>query len=257
MKSNLPLILMYHGITIENGTVSKLRDTGADIYDVSIENFRNQISWLKSRNYSMTTITDRDENDEAQVILTFDDGELSNYEQALSILKEFNARAYFFIIVNRVGKEGYMSWDQIRKLHEAGMIIGSHGLSHEILTNLLDTQIEQELAASKRTIEKNLDILVEDISIPRGFCNNKIIQMAREVGYNNVFISNKPSRVTESCLTRVAVKRTWTMKRFEQAILLEVPKREWLVNVLKQIVQRIIGESGYNWLRSGLVKIFK
>jgi len=33
------------------------------------------------------------------------------------------------------------------------MVIGSHGFSHEVLTSLLDTQIEEELRASKKYLE--------------------------------------------------------------------------------------------------------
>ena len=66
-------------------------------------------------------------------------------------------------IVKRIGKPGYMTWEQIKTLHEAGHIIGSHGLSHEILTNLNDIQIEEELAASKKTLERNLEIEVNTL----------------------------------------------------------------------------------------------
>ena len=104
-----------------------------------------------------------------------------------------------------------MGWDELRELHDSGMVIGSHGFSHEILTNLLDTQIEEELKASKRYLEYNLKIPVDTLSIPRGFCNEKIIQMAYNVGYKVVFISGKPKVLKTLCFSRVGVKATWSL----------------------------------------------
>ena len=76
---------------------------------------------------------------------------MNNCTVALPLLKEFGFTGHFFLIAKRIGKDGYMGWEQIRRLNAEGMIIGSHGFSHEILTNLLDTQIQEELSASKNT----------------------------------------------------------------------------------------------------------
>lgn len=177
-----------------------------------------------------------------QVIITFDDGEMNNYEQALPVLRKCGFPAYFFIIAKRIGEAGYMGWDELRALHQAGMIIGSHGFSHEILTNLLDTQIDEELRASKRYLERNLQIAVDAFSMPRGFCNNKVIRMAYAAGYKYVFISDRPRALELECLSRVAVKANWPIKRFEQAITGETPVHERMVGKGKSADGRDSGQ---------------
>jgi peptidoglycan/xylan/chitin deacetylase (PgdA/CDA1 family) len=235
---------MYHGITSKGLAGSPPdRETGAELYDVRIENFQAQINWLKSA--------------QSSVALTFDDGEMNNYELAFPILKEAGFNAYFFIIVKRIGNEGYMGWKELKALTDAGMTIGSHGLTHEILTNLKDTQVIEELRASKNCLEKNLGITIDTFSVPRGFCNDKIIQMAYEAGYKHIFISEKPECLKSVCTTRVAVKADWSLKRFQQALNNHVPAGEIIGDAFKNTAKLILRERGYNFLRRILIYLIK
>jgi peptidoglycan/xylan/chitin deacetylase (PgdA/CDA1 family) len=245
-------VLMYHGIVSEWTALPKEREAGADLYDVPTVNFQEQMEWLEAGQYKVDIL-----NEEApvprQIILTFDDGEMNNYDQALPVLKKCGFPAYFFIIAKRIGEHGYMGWDELRAMHEAGMVIGSHGFSHEILTNLLDSQVEEELRASKRYLERNLNITVDSFSMPRGFCNNKVIRMAYNCGYKYVFISDRPRALKLECLSRVAIKASWPIKRFEQAVTGNTPAHERLVGKTKSAVKRVFGEGVYDWVRRTLL----
>ena len=238
------ITLMYHSITSQKASpVPPNREAGAEIYDVNADNFKAHLECIKSTNLN--------------TVITFDDGEMNNYDAAFPLLKQFNFKAHFFVIVNRVGQKGYMGWTEIEELLKAGMKIGSHGLTHEILTNLLDSQMEEELRASKRTLEANLGITIEDLSIPRGFCNDKIIQMAYALGYKNIFISEKSYHIKEKCIPRVAVKGNWSLKRLQQALAGKTPLKEHITNFFKKLAKTILRESGYNALRKFLVYLLK
>ncbi len=249
-------VLMYHGIVSEWTALPKGRETGADLYDVNVATFREQMEWLKTNQYNVGLLKgDPNDPDNQQVVLTFDDGEMNNYEKALPVLKKYGFPAYFFIIAKRIGEKGYMGWDELRATHEAGMVIGSHGFSHEILTNLLDSQIEEELCASKRYLENNLNIKIDSFSVPRGFCDNKIVRMAYEAGYKYVFISDRPKALKMDCLDRMAVKANWPLERFEQAVQGYMPPKEKALKNCKNVIKRIFGERGYDWIRKTLLKI--
>lgn len=248
------LILMYHSIIETPADIPPNREEGAELYDVNVNTFRQQIQWLKEAGY--TTSLDPKESPQT-VVITFDDGELNNLTRALPALKEAGYQTYFFIIGKRVGLKGYMDWPEITKLHQEGMVIGSHGLSHEILTNLLPTQAEEELRASKVYLERNLDITVDSLSIPRGFCNDDIIAMAYRLGYKKIFVSDKPEKITQSCFGRVAVKGTWDLKRFMMACNGQTPRQEIIFNSIKNAAKFILREEGYNQVRKILVKGFK
>ncbi len=252
MEKDTPLItLMYHGILPKGIKSPADREIGAELYDVRVENFREQMNYLHCH-------PERSEGSHHnQVILTFDDGEMNNYEAAFPIIKELGFNAYFFIIVKRVGRDGYMGWKELKSLVLAGMTIGSHGLSHEVLTNLKESQIIEELKASKNCLERNLGVPVNSFSMPRGFCNDKIIQMAYEAGYTHIFISEKPEGLKSVCTPRVAVKANWSLKRFQQALEGHVPIGEIIGDAFKNTAKIVLRESGYNFLRKILIYLIK
>ncbi len=251
-----PTVLMYHGITAAGYALPKERETGADLYDVTAENFRAQLNWLREHLYRTITIRKNlNAFSSKEVLLTFDDGEMNNHSVALPLLKEFGFAGHFFLIAKRVGKQGYMGWEQLRQLNAEGMVIGSHGFSHEILTNLLDTQLQEELSASKKYLERNLGIPVESVSIPRGFCNERIVRMAREAGYRYIFMSENPNSVAANCFSRIAVKSNWTLERFAQAMQGNAPLKEKILVSCKNGVKKILGGSVYDWMRRMMLKI--
>lgn len=249
------LILMYHGILSANTVVPNQREVGADLYDVTTQDFQAHLDAIVAENQKVKRIEECQAQD---IVITFDDGEMNNYTEALPLLQQHNFPAYFFIIAKRVGTQGYMGVAELKQLVNAGMIIGSHGLSHEILTNLKDTQLEEELSASKKYLERNLEICVETISIPRGFCNDKVINMAHAAGYKYVFISERPKDLkVQDCYERVAVKKDWDVSRFELALRHQVPPGELIRDRIKNLSKVVLREGGYNWLRSTYIKMFK
>ena len=190
------MILTYRAVVTEWTSLPENREAGAELYDVTVANFQDQMQLLKPNQYNVGVFGDDSLAPHArQVIITFDDGEMNNFDQAFPILKQCGFPAYFFIIAKYIGHSGYMGWDEIRELHKAGMTIGSHGFSHEILTNLLDTQIEEELRASKKYLERNLGFEVDTFSVPKGFCDDNVIQKAYDAGYKRIFISDRPRKL--------------------------------------------------------------
>ena len=174
----------------------------------------------------------------------------------LPILQKYGMQAYFFIMPPRVGRKGYMTWEDIQYMREAGMVIGSHGLSHEILTNLLDTQVEEEFRASKKSIEVNLGHPINAVSIPRGFCNKKIIEIAHSYGFQYIFISERPRFSQMGVYNRVAVKRHWDMPRFIMAMDGRMPFMEKIAFNVRDLAKFILRERGYNFVRNMFIRLF-
>lgn len=250
-----PIILMYQSIIGNNTLLPDNRETGADLYTVPVTNFRAQMHWLKSQGYVARHWQEALLSPNDSVVITFDDGEMNQFELAFPILQELGFQASFFIIANRVNKPGYMNFDHLHDLHKAGMIIGSHGFSHAVLTNLLQTQAEEELIASKKYLERNLNIEINSFSIPRWFCDDNIIQLAHDAGYQHIFISDNQEHLSVACLSRVAIRRRWTLKRFQQAIQGQIIWKEETTRNLINRSKKILGEGNYNLLRGLLLKI--
>lgn len=69
------------------------------------------------------------------VILTFDDGHIDHYRNVFPVLREAGYTATFFIITQFADNNvpGYMNWNQIREMAEAGMSMESHTKTHSDL----------------------------------------------------------------------------------------------------------------------------
>ncbi len=87
-------------------------------------------------------------------IITFDDGMLSQFTNAKTILDKYNFKATFYIICNSVDKENRMTWNNIQTLEEEGNEIGSHSINHKKLSKLSEEEIRYEIVESKRCLQK-------------------------------------------------------------------------------------------------------
>jgi peptidoglycan/xylan/chitin deacetylase (PgdA/CDA1 family) len=82
----------------------------------------------------------------------------------------------------------YMSPDQLKALSADGFEIGSHTMTHSLLTETYMTEpdICYELIQSKEILEKWIGKTIISFCFPSGYYNKKIIEMARKTGYKNV-----------------------------------------------------------------------
>ena len=82
------------------------------------------------------------------VVLTFDDSAKSHFTVAMPLLKEYGFGATFFITEGfdfKENKRDYMTWDEIRQLHEAGFEIGNHTRDHLGITDQTVGQLAEQL----------------------------------------------------------------------------------------------------------------
>ena len=67
-----------------------------------------------------------------------------------------------------------MSWEQMRRMDPACVTIGSHSLSHPILTTLGDQELERELRDSRSLLETRLDRPVPTLCYPNGAVDRRV-----------------------------------------------------------------------------------
>ncbi len=232
-------ILMYHSI----GTAPCGQETGSSLYSISEEDFHSQVQLVALAEHRAP----------GKIILTFDDGFLNNYHVAFPALREFELKAYFFITINRVGRPGYMNWEKIRELHSAGMIIGSHGMTHIILDGQSDEDLEYEIKWSKKILEEKLGAAVDYFSVPRGFCNEKVTAKAKEAGYKAIFTSNiSDSDGFKS--GRIAVKSGWDLEYFKKVLKNGLPLKDRTREFIKSASKKMFGARNYDRLRTRILK---
>lgn len=79
-----------------------------------------------------------------------------------------------------------LTWDQIVELDRAGIEIGSHTVSHPVLSSMEENEVRDELVLSKKLIEEKLGHEVVSLSYPVGgksAFNSMVERIAAESGY--------------------------------------------------------------------------
>jgi peptidoglycan/xylan/chitin deacetylase (PgdA/CDA1 family) len=76
-----------------------------------------------------------------------------------------------------------LDWQQVKEIHQGGIEIGSHSLSHAILTRVSQDTIQTEVYESKRRIEAQLQQEVQGFCYPNGEYNEEVERFVRGAGY--------------------------------------------------------------------------
>lgn len=181
-------ILVYHTVSPHHPG-----QTPAQIQlDVDPTSFREQMDYLAEHNYrviSLGRLVDALKHDETlperAVVITFDDGWVSQYLRAFPVLREHGFKATFFIYTRPIGRDDslYMNWDQVRELRDAGMTIGSHSRTHPQLTTVDPTTLRDELERSRDELQQQLGSAPDLFAYPYGAWNAEAADAVRAAGY--------------------------------------------------------------------------
>lgn len=77
----------------------------------------------------------------------------------------------------------FLNWDEIKVLSDSGWEIGSHGVSHDRLTECNDNSLHDEIYQSKAILENNLNKIIKSFSYPHGRNNDKVNDNIKKAGY--------------------------------------------------------------------------
>ena len=198
-KPDVP-ILNYHSVGEK-----------ADEYTVTEAQFAQQLDALPGT-------TSLHEMAKGKVVLTFDDGKEDALIRVLPALQKRNMHAAFFIITSLVGTPGYLTWDGVRALDQAGMEIGSHTATHPRLADLPDGKVLEELTASKEKLEAELHKPVDLLAYPYNSVRANVRDAAQTAGYGIAVSGVAHGGSDKLNLMRISVTGLTTFEQFKQAI---------------------------------------
>jgi peptidoglycan/xylan/chitin deacetylase (PgdA/CDA1 family) len=172
MTGKIP-ILTFHSL-----------DNSESVLSFPPQLFRRGLTMLHEQGYTTMSLRKAAESmrhgeplPERSLILTFDDGFESIYSEALPVLQECRMTATVFIIGGTMASadrsspyfgRATLTSRQMRGMHECGIDIGSHSLTHPDLTKLSQDRIEAEIRDSKKIIEDQLGASVYSFAYPFG-----------------------------------------------------------------------------------------
>ena len=130
--------------------------------NIQMDVFINQINMIKKFKYNFYDPKNLEENfetpkTEKKILITIDDAFSSFYEFAWPYLKKEKIPFILFVSTEAVGKNGYMTWDQIRELEkETIAYIGNHSHSHSYLVDLKNDEFILDINSSSLIFKEKL-----------------------------------------------------------------------------------------------------
>lgn len=177
-ESRMP-ILMYHSIS--NDRVKKVHP----YYETSTSPyiFAQQMRFLYENGYHTVNIEEAicylsgvKRLKEKTAVITFDDGFCDFYTEAFPVLNSYGFSATVFLPTAFINNDRLkfkdkecLSWNEVRKLHNEGIMFGSHTVNHPKLYKMTINDIEYELKHSQKKIEDETGEAVESFSYPFAF----------------------------------------------------------------------------------------
>lgn len=259
---NVP-ILLYHGLWTDPSQLLG-RSSAEARYWIAANVFEEQVRSLASRGYTAVTLDELATYRTGAVavkplVVTFDDGWVSDWSIATPILQRFGWKAEFFVTTGWVGKPGFLTWENLQCVRQAGMGIQSHAVTHPDLTLLSSAEIRSELCVSKSTLEKHLGTTVSFFALPGGSGRlAEVADLARETGYRGVCTSRvglNPLTRPPFCLHRIPVTHTTTMSQLEGwAQGAGLATLAWRRHAFR-VARRFCGTKFYEWAKARLLRL--
>jgi peptidoglycan/xylan/chitin deacetylase (PgdA/CDA1 family) len=189
-----PLIVAYH-------TVSS---TWASSLAIDEASFDAQLAYLRRRGYVGLTLSEAERRrrigglPQRALVVTFDDGYASTLN-AKPTLDRLGYPATVFVVTSFVdsgdaltwyGVENRgdaaerrpLGWHDLRALRDAGWEVGSHTVTHPLLTRLDEPALGSELEDSRRRLDQELGACTS-IAYPYGQADARVAARAQEAGY--------------------------------------------------------------------------
>ena len=195
MRRGETLVLCYHAVSPgwpEHGCVPP-------------DALERQLSHLLRRGYRPATFTEAvlAPPHRRTLAVTFDDAYGSVHDHARPVLDRLGVRATVFAPTRWVGSREpmplaardwrgsahedqlrCMSWDELGELAAGGWEIGSHTVSHPMLTQVGDdAALRAELRDSRAAVEEALGRPCRALAYPYGDYDERVTRMAAEAGY--------------------------------------------------------------------------
>jgi len=130
-----------------------------------------------------------------------------------------------------------MTWAQIKSIVGKGHEIGSHSMTHPILTKCSNAELQFEVIESRKLLENRLDTPIRSFCYPNGDFNSRIIKFVENAGYTGAVTTKwKSNRRKDSPfqLGRCDITSK-SVKDFDQT--LSHAKLSWRLSNLQRLVE--------------------
>jgi peptidoglycan/xylan/chitin deacetylase (PgdA/CDA1 family) len=205
-------ILMYHHVGYPPAGADSLR------FDLSVtpKDFREQLRYLKQQGYEAITLNDLalfltvgKPLPAKPIILTFDDGYSDAYTHAFRLLQRFGFVGTFFLVSAPIDAQNpdFLSWDQVKEMHDAGMKFEPHSYDHPDMRNRGFQFVVFQILAPKEAIEARTGETCRFFAYPSGRYDQFVIDVLRSAQFwGGVLTEQGATHTTDGLFTLQRVR---------------------------------------------------
>lgn len=167
-------VLMLHHV--DDGNITPVSDCIIQ-YDQFIRLLKQDRKFMQMSDY----LTFKAQNN-GKYLLTFDDGLEDVFRVVYPVLKAREIPFTIFVPVDLLDTPGYISMEQLKEMAKDPLVtIGSHGVSHRVMTTLSVGEQELELVESKKTLQRIIGKSVDVYAYPHGQFNSDTIKLLKKL----------------------------------------------------------------------------
>ncbi|GAC1539985.1 MAG: hypothetical protein NVS2B7_11990 [Herpetosiphon sp.] len=171
-------------------------------YIVPVDVFAQQMDWLDRSGYHTISpdqlyayLTTGASLPTKPILLTFDDGHVSEWNNAVPILAKHHFTATFFIMTVTLDKRNYLSSEQVKQLDGMGMTIGGHTWDHHRVTRYVGEDWQQQISAPTKELAQLTGHPIRYFAYPYGLWNSEAVSHIKDAGFFAAFqLSEKMDR---------------------------------------------------------------
>jgi peptidoglycan/xylan/chitin deacetylase (PgdA/CDA1 family) len=231
-EQNVPVLLYHHILKREENKKFK-HNKGV----ITPELFEHQMKILHNNGYTTVTLQELEQFihkkvtlPNKSVVITFDDGYVSNVKYAYPILKKYHYKASLFLITKQVRKQpeifnpdklNYVSWPELPRYSDVFQYEGHTDGFHRMIgkTSFLLAKPQEDVLIDLELSKMLLN--AHYFAYPYGQYNKNTIQLLKKAGYTMAF-TTRPGKVHPGTpsfeVPRYGILSTTTTQQFKNMV---------------------------------------
>jgi peptidoglycan/xylan/chitin deacetylase (PgdA/CDA1 family) len=193
-----------------------------DLY-VPRASFRKQMDWLDQQGYEAVTLEQVEEAwyhggtlPAKPMVLSFDDGYRPQYTFALPTLRKHGWPG----VLNLKAEGSDLYESNVKAMLTAGWELAAHTINHSDLTTLEGEALEEEVAGSRKVLQREYGVPVKNFCYPAGRFDETVIAAVEAAGYAGA-TTEIPGFATEDHpyeLARIEVLGSWSVETLAETM---------------------------------------
>lgn len=225
------LVIIYYHEIVEQGE-------GYSYQKLEKDFFEQQMKYLHDQGYKSLYFSElNDSVPDKSIIVSFDDGFKSVYQNAYPIMKKYHIKGNVYLPTKFIDNDShFMTWKMVKELSSNGFEMQAHTHNHLDIRTLSKEKMKKEINESNLLFQKHLQYIPQAFCMPYGAFNSKSIRLLKNIGKYEYILGSYYGRVNEKevnnkVLPRIGISNDDSLTIFEKKIK---GKYDW-----KGFIQRV------------------